>query len=118
MFTLKVLKNTLKVESAEVQVQGHRSENLVVGLRSVTQGSVLSCLFYLVFILDMPTMFHESRHTPEEQRQCKRENLKTFVDDNLIKVRQNDHKSMEQAIHSTMATVENYMAANKLQGQY
>ena len=112
---LKLLRSYMTDRKQYVELQGHRSDNLVLGPRSVTQGSVLSCTFYLVFILDILTILHDQRHNPAQQRSCTRENLRTFVDDNLINIRQNMNTTMEQAIHNTMNKVEQYMSSNKLQ---
>ena len=69
---------------------------------------------YLVYILDMPGIFHGKNHDPQEALECSKEDLKTFVDDNLIRVKVNEHKDLQGAIQSTMEKMENYMSANKL----
>ena len=112
--SLSLLEGFLRDRKQFVHLQGFDSDTLLVGNRSVTQGSTLSCIMYLVYILDMPAIFHDMNHDPEEALLCTKEDLKTFVDDNLIRVKKNDHNDLEHAIHSTMEKMESYMSSNKL----
>ena len=53
---LKMMRSFLSDRKQLVQVEGARSELLACGPRSVIQGSTLSCILYLVYILDMPQL--------------------------------------------------------------
>ena len=84
---IKTLKTYLDARKQYVQIQDFQSQSLSVGPQSVTQGSTLSCALYLVYILDLPMIFHNQDHTPLEMRTCPSQNLKTFVDDNFMKLK-------------------------------
>ena len=75
---------------------------LDVGPQYVTQGLTLSCTLFLIYILGMSMMFHDTRHSPEDQLKCPRENQKTFVDDNLIIVKKHPDKTLSQTVTDTM----------------
>ena len=64
---LEVIGSYLRDCKQYVQIVHCESEIHLVGTRSVTQGSTLSCLFYLIFILDIPQICHEVQHSPLEQ---------------------------------------------------
>ena len=98
-----------------VQLEGVRSEILATGPHSVIQGSTLSCILFLIFILDMPEIFHERRHTPAEQQKCCLPNLKTFVDDAYIKARREDDETFNQVIETNMKIITEYMKSNRMQ---
>ena len=74
---------------------------------------MLSCLLYLIFILDIPDLFYEVVHPPLEYRSCKEPNISTFVDDNYVIMKRKDDKSMEES-GQTMSKLKSYMDANKL----
>ena len=76
----ETLSNYLAERKQLVEVQGFQSQELLTGPYSVTQGSTLSCALYLIHILDLPMIFHDTLHTPQQQRNCHKENLKTFVE--------------------------------------
>ena len=111
---IKMMRSFLINRKQLVQVEGARSELLTCGPRSVIQGSTLSCILYLVYILDMPQLFHEMRHEPKEHRECKNQDLKTFVDDAYIQAMKTPNKTFEELTIKTMSTVETYMKNNRL----
>ena len=97
-----------------VQVEGHKSEKLLVGPNSVIQGSTLSCALYLIYILDFPELFHQTKHEPEQYRSCTQTNLKTFIDDAYLRALKKPTMSLKETIQVTMDKVEDYTNANKL----
>ena len=111
---LEIMASFLDNRKQFVQVDGFRSQNLLVGPSSVVQCSVLSCALYLVFILDLPHLFHTETHTPEQYRQCKQVNVKTFIDDAYTKVNKQENKDLKQTILETLSKVEDYTRANQL----
>ena len=111
---LETVRNYLENRKQFVEIQGFQSDNLLVRPRSVTQGSTLSGIFYLIFILDLPRIFHNEPHTPEEMSKCPNKNLKTFIDDNFIKVKRLKDKNIKQSIMETMTKVKIYMDSNRL----
>ena len=111
---VKIMKSFLQDRKQLVQVEGHRSEVIVTGPHSVIQGSSLSCLLYLIFILDFPDIFHNQNHEPITMRYCKKTNLKTYIDDAFILIQKEKDKEIGQSITETMETVSRYTDANKL----
>ena len=57
--TLNTMQSYLSDRTQYVHVQGFPSDRLSVGPQSVIQGSVLSCILYLVYILDSQMPFHQ-----------------------------------------------------------
>ena len=96
--SIQTMKSYLENRKQFVEVQGSRSGNLIVGPQSVTQGSTLSCVFYLIYILDLPFIFHDQKHYPEEFLKCPNEKLKSYIDDNYIQVYKNKNSTLEQAV--------------------
>ena len=78
---INIMKSFLQDRKQLVQVEGKRSETLITGLWSVIQGSSLSCILYLILILDFPDIFHKVKHEPLEMRNCHKPNLNTSIDD-------------------------------------
>ena len=113
--SLKLIETFLSERTQYVQVEGFDSNKLLVGPQSVAQGSTMSCLLYLIYILDAPTIFHDTPHEPKDLRKCKQPNLKTFVDDNLVQVLQQNHKDLKTAIILAMDKISTYTNANRLQ---
>ena len=71
------LSDRFQVVSIEGQQSGHRK----CSNNSTIQGSVLSGLLYLLYVLDYPLLFHHINHTPLENVKCDNTNSMTFVDD-------------------------------------
>ena len=90
---LKMMESFLANRKQLVQLEGARSGLLACGPRSVIQGSTLSCILYMVYILDMPQLFHTKRHEPREHRECGEPDLKTFVDDAYIQTLRKQDKT-------------------------
>ena len=125
--TLNILRSYLQNRRQFVVVDSYPSEPLAVGERSVTQGSALSGLLYIIMILDITSIYHEKTHTPVEANQCQKytkdpdyrsnfqnSNAKTFVDDNIIHTKATQDKTIQQAVMDTITTLEGYMNANLL----
>ena len=80
--TIELLKEYFKQRKQYVEINSISSQLLVVGNRSVQQGSVLSTLFYTIFMLDLPIITHEVIHNNHfEEFNCKKEFMVTFIDD-------------------------------------
>ena len=89
------MKSFLSSRKQYVTVQGVESDKLLVGNQSVVQDSTLFCTLYLIFILDMPMMFHKRRPTPQEERNCTNTNKKTYIDDHYLLVTKQQHPTLE-----------------------
>lgn len=99
-----------------VHVEASQSEERQVGRRSVIQGSTLSCLLYLIYILDMPEIFHNKPHTPYQDVKCPRPTTFTYVDDfnTTITTKKNDPDLMTRKLHENLSMTQQYMDANRL----
>ena len=114
---IEMMRSYLSDRKQFVQVEGQRSDKLVLGPRFVIQGSTMSCVMFLIYILDLPSMFHVScatRHNPLDERTCQKPRAKTFVDDTFIHVTKKEDETMIEAVNDTMEKVVIYMKANKL----
>ena len=69
---------------------------------------------YLIYILDLPYITHQEIHDPKEYNECKRPNIKTFIDDCLIKVTKKEDSNLSEEVAELMTKVEEYAAANLL----
>ena len=97
-----------------VQVQAKDSDCLLVGPRSVVQGSVLSGVLYLIYMLDLPYLTHHEIHGPQDYNKCKSPNLKTFIDDCLVKINNKTNSNLSTEVKKFMDQIEDYAAANRL----
>ena len=111
---LLLMKSFLGERKQYVQIEGIKSEKLVTGPYSVIQGSTMSCALYLAYILDMPNLFHQEPHKPENQRKCEKPNMKTFIDDGYILIKKQRNKDLKTSIEETMTEVNKYTLANRL----
>ena len=127
--TLSILRSYLENRRQYVVVDSFHSDPLSVGPRSVTQGSSLSCLLYVIYILDVTGIYHDKSHNPEESLACTNSqdngameegqicsstSAKTFVDDNLIHVKAKHGRTITEAIHDAIGRLEDYTRANLL----
>ena len=96
-----------------VQIEHIDSDVLPVGTKSVTQGSTLSCIFYLIFILDVPQIGHQVSHEQIQYRNCSKPTYATFVDDNYVIIKKTN-KTIEEHVKETLEEVKNYMDSNHL----
>ena len=111
--TILTVSSYLSERRQYVQIEHVDSEIHPVRDKSVTQGSTLSCFFFLVYILDIPQICHNKLHNPSQYRNCKHPGIDTFVDDNYVKIEKVD-KSLEKHVTETMEEIKNYMDANKM----
>lgn len=114
--SLSWFKSYMSDRRQTVHVESKRSQVLPTGPRSVVQGSVLSCLMYLLYILDMPMIYHESQHTTLADSHCGRTTASTYVDDvnNTIKCAKNSPDLLNKKLHENLAKTKSYFDANKL----
>ena len=111
---IQIMSTFLSDRKQMVQIEGRRSSKLLIGPQSVIQGSALSCLLFLTYILDMPSIFHNENHKPAESLDCKNTDLKTFVDDAYATVTKQPNKLLAQTVVETVDEIEDYMTKNKL----
>ena len=111
---IQIMLSFLEERRQYVQIQAAESECLLTGPRSVIQGSTLSGILYLIYMLDLPYLTHKTIHKPKEYRKCKKPNIKTFVDDCIVKVDKSEDTPIEDDIRNLMSKIEDYALANKL----
>ena len=111
MKTIDIISSYLEDRRQYVQIEHIDSEIHPVGRKSVTQGSTLSCLFFIIYILDIPQIGHSELHDAIKNRQCSAPNIDTFMDDNYVRIVRNN-KSLESKVLQTITEIKNYMDAN------
>ena len=74
-----LMKSFLKDHKQYVQVKGKDSDTIVVGETSVIQGSTLSGLLFLLYILDMPYILHRNIDEPKQYRESQEPNMKSSL---------------------------------------
>ena len=114
---LNYFKNYLKNRTQQTTLDGAISEELHTGPLSVIQGSVLSCLMFLIYTLDIPVFFTETMVKIENYTQDQNPKPTTFIDDVVVNIHLDTKQTDAQKqsyLDSRMDLIENYMAANKL----
>ena len=112
--SLQYMQNYLSNRNQTVQINGTNSSNLYTGPFSVIQGSTLSCLLYLIYTLDLPTLYHDSNPTIQHQIECTQPTPTTFVDDTTITVDISNPANRQQNLNSALLKVKEYVDCNKL----
>jgi hypothetical protein len=111
---IKLFKSYLNNRQHVVMVDGSISEKLHTGGVSVVQGSIMSCLLFLLFTLDLPLLLHNHNHNPEQELNCSQPSVSTYVDDWVVTIREIMNRSLQDGINYTMLKLQDYMAANML----
>ena len=84
--SVNLLKDYLSECSQLVHINGADTPQELPGPIFVSQRSVLSCLFFIVFTINFSEIFHSVRHTPEEYSHCKESTMTAFIDDAQVLV--------------------------------
>ena len=113
--TTKYFTSYLTDRQQSVYVDGFLSDSLHIGQVSVVQGSVLSCLLYLIYIMDLPLLFEDTPVSPQNTDMKTTPEISTFVDDTVCTVKLNptvihNQDNINQVIHK----LEIYMRSNSL----
>ena len=75
-------KISWRIENQYVEINTKSSNILVNGNLSVFQGSVLSCMLYNIYTLDLPSITHAEKHTNHyEHFCCESPFMLSYVDD-------------------------------------
>ena len=112
--TLRYFKSYLNNRRQSIHMEGDVSDELHIGDMSVVQGSTLSCLLYLLYTLDLPLLFNESKLTTEEQLTNKEPTSTTYVDDTMTTITLNKDDNKQTQINTTVDKLMDYMNANLL----
>ena len=111
--TVGYFQSYLNNRQQSVLVDGFQSDTLHVGEISVVQGSVLSCILYLIYILDLPILFDNTPYKPEDTDNKRTPNLSTFVNDMVCQVKLDPTIiSNQDAINQTIHKLEIYIRSN------
>jgi hypothetical protein len=116
--TIEWFRSFMTDRQQTVVVDGKESDPLPTGQHSVTQGSVLSCLLYLIYMLDFPLLFHDQQHDSEQDFKCDQPTASSFVDDlnTTVVVRKAEYEQhgLQTKMTKTIEMIESYMDANEL----
>ena len=112
--SLQLIKSYCSNRSQVVTIEGYQSTKLMTGNRSVMQGSVLSTLLYLVYVLDFPLLFHNKLHNSQEDFQCTSPSGITFIDDLSVTIKREQQKEIQKSLDETLNKTSDYMNANLL----
>ena len=74
----------------------------------------MSCILYLIYILDIPTLFHKEKHTLENTDNCKKPSIQTFVDDLMNTIYRESGKPLQESVEGELNKIEEYMQSNLL----
>ena len=113
--TLQLFKNYLSNRSQETIVDGTYSNELFSGPTSVIQGSVMSCTLFLIYTMDLPYLFTQTRTKIENYVENKEPKPCTFVDDVTIPIYLENDQTDLRMLNNKMDTIEMYMKSNLLQ---
>ena len=97
-----------------VYVDGFYSDYLHIGRKSVIQGSVMSCLLYLIYVMDIPNLFHVNQHPVELSDECDKPSIQTFVDNLMTTIRKDPQEHLQTTVENTLNKIEDYMRDNLL----
>ena len=113
--TIKMLMNYLKERKQYVQLNTNKSDILLTGEKSVSQGSIVSGLFYIMYTLDMHQQSHILKHkSHREYLECKNPSINVYVDDcfGIIKT---ENRNIWKLIDKYIRRLNDYYINNKLQ---
>lgn len=111
---IELFKSYLEDRQQTVLVDGSLSDLLHTGSISVVQGSILSCIMFLIYTLDLPLLLHDLHHEPAEELSCNQPSTSTYVDDWIVSIREIANRTLQEGIDLTMAKLQDYMSANRL----
>ena len=111
----KILMSFLANRKQYVQINSNKSDVLLTGDKSVSQGSVASGLLYLIYTLDMPHISHKLKHKNHlEYNKCRNNLMNTYVDD-CFTIIISKKKNLWNKIKKYIIKMNNYYTNNKLQ---
>ena len=112
--TIEMIKMYFKERKQFVEINTKNSETLIVGNRSVQQGSVLSTIFYTIFMLDLPMITHNVIHTNQtEEFKCNNIFMITFIDD-VYAIIEGEKENIWKKIENYISRMEKYYTSNRL----
>ena len=115
-FTLEILKSYLQERYQVVSYNGHYSSTIQTGPNSVIQGSVLSCLLFLIFNLDQPFLAHmRCDHKSEhEVNECSVTYSINYIDDSSTAITANNWDELVNKAEEYIKDSKIYNDSNEL----
>ena len=111
---IQLIQDYLTDRKQIVQVNSHQSSPRLTGPISVSQGSVLSCIFFLIYTLYMAEIFHTTRHNIERFQKCPQPSTTQFVDDASVLIKETKDQTLQQSLDKTFSTINTYLQTNGL----
>ena len=111
---IKFMDTYLNNRIQSVYIEGKYSYPLHTGCRSVIQGSGLSNIMYLIFILDLPLIHQEQVLSIPLILKSDNPDSVTYIDDNFILVKKQEALSIQDSLNNTILKIETYMSQNML----
>ena len=102
--TVKWFKSYMTDRRQTVQLEGGLSSELTLEPYGTVQGSVLASLMYLIFVLDFPLLFHNTKHTPIEDVKCRQETALTYVDNINNTVKSVENEPLQKTMTNSLET--------------
>ena len=104
----------LELREQTTYIEGFYSDKLHIGNKSVVQCSVLSCILYLIYILDIPTIFHKTEHILQDKDVCKEPTAQMYIDDIMSTIQKKEGFTLQESIIRALDKFEIYMTSNCL----
>ena len=112
--TIELIEEYFKDRKQYVELNCKESDILTVGQRSVQQGSVLSTVYYQIFMLDLPMISHSIIHMNQtEEFHCSNDFMVTFIDD-VFAIIEGIREDIWNRVERYVKLMEMYYNSNKL----
>ena len=113
--SVNIIMNYLQERKQIIEINSQQSEKLITGPISVSQGSILSGLLYIIMTLDMYAQTHKIKHQDHaEYINCKNTEVNVYVDDTYGIVITNKNENIWNKIVQFIMMMESYYISNKL----
>ena len=114
--TIGLLRDYLDKRSQVVLINSKMSDPQPTGPISVSQESVLSCAFLLIYTLDLHGIFCDKQHDAAQIRTCQEPDPTLFVDDATILVKETRDQALYVKFAQALDKIQVYIQSNKLKG--
>ena len=112
-----MMNSYLNNRSQEVFFNGSTSERLNIGNQGCFQGTIMATLFYVIYVLDQPTVIHkrcEHINNYKNNENCKKNLSINYIDDNLSEVTTENWNNLENEAEIYLGDQKDYHIDNKL----
>ena len=113
--SVQLIMSYFRERKQYVSLNTQESEILLTGEVGTGQGSVVSGLFYSIYILDMNSQFHNKPHINNSSyNRCKKTATSTFVDDCFSVIEVKNKENLWKEIENTIQIMNTYYTNNRL----